>query len=232
MTAVVLLHPLALAGAVWAPVAAELSGDFPVVTPDLHGPRGNPWSTLDEAADQVAAQLPQPVHLVGMSMGGAVAMILAARHPDRVRSLTLADTTAWYGPDAPAVWAKRAEQAARYPREPQLDFQQKRWFTEEFRAARPDEVDRVCRIFLRTSGAAHAGAARAMGELDARPLLAAIAVPTLVLVGAEDYATPPVMAERLAAGIPGADLHILPGLRHLSLIERPQLASAIRAFVP
>jgi 3-oxoadipate enol-lactonase len=67
-----------------------------------------------------------------------------------------------------------------------------------------------------------------MGRLDARPLLSAVRAPTLVIVGQDDYATPPAMAGELAGGIPGATLLPLPGLRHLSLIERPELADVVR----
>jgi 3-oxoadipate enol-lactonase len=66
-----------------------------------------------------------------------------------------------------------------------------------------------------------------MGALDARPLLPAVTAPTLVLVGEEDYATPVADAATLTAGIPGATLRVLAGLRHLSLVERPELAADI-----
>jgi 3-oxoadipate enol-lactonase len=63
--------------------------------------------------------------------------------------------------------------------------------------------------------------------MDVRNLLPAITAPTLVLVGEEDYATPPDMARQLHDTIPGATLQVLPALRHMSLIERPALAETI-----
>jgi len=64
--------------------------------------------------------------------------------------------------------------------------------------------------------------------MDSRPLLPAVTAPTLVMAGRHDYATPPSMARVLADGIPGAELEILPDLRHLSLVERPLLAGRVR----
>src|SRR5262249_13817753 len=147
---------------------------------------------------------------------------------DRVRSLVLADTTAWYGEEAAGAWAERARKAVTVPRAKQVPFQLDRWFSPEFTADHSAEVDRVVKIFLRTNSEAHAPASIAMGAMDPGPLLAAITAPTLVMAGQLDYATPPAMARALAEGIAGAELEILPGLRHMSLVERPALADRVR----
>jgi 3-oxoadipate enol-lactonase len=224
----VLLHPLALAGELWAPQAERLAEYYEVFAFDLRGHGQSGWDgrpfTIAELAEDVIAALDglglESVRLAGMSMGGSVAMTLAGRHPERVGSLLLADTTAWYGPDAPTAWAERASKA-NGPRDKQLRFQVDRWFSEAFRAEQSEEVERVSRIFLATASPAHAAASLAMGALDARPLLPAIEAPTRVLVGEHDYATPPAMAELLAERIPNATLRVLPDVRHLSLIEVP-----------
>lgn len=231
---VVLLHPLALSGAVWEPVAGRLAGlGFQVVAVDLRGHGGSSWDGvafgIEELASDVVGVLDVlglgAVRLVGLSLGGSVAVTVAGRWPAWVRSLVLADTTAWYGEDARRKWKERAARARGVPRRAQLPFQVDRWFTEEFRAAEPAEVNRVAEIFVATDSAAHAAASVAMGELDARPLLAGVTAPTLVMVGEEDYATPVAHAATLAAGIPGATLRVLAGVRHLSLVERPDLAT-------
>lgn len=235
---VVLLHPLALSGELWRPLGSALADEFTVYGPDLRGHGGTSWDRggfgiadmAADLADALDALAVGPVHLLGMSMGGGVAMTYAAHRPDRVRSLVLADTTAWYGTDAPTVWAERARKAATVPRDKQVAFQVDRWFSDPFREAHPDQVRRVVDLFVATDSAAHAAACRAMGALDARDLLASITAPTLVLVGEHDYATPPAMAERLAAGIPGATLRVLPGLRHMALIEQPELAGTVREW--
>ncbi|MGH3164496.1 MAG: hypothetical protein ACRDN0_01210 [Trebonia sp.] len=98
-----------------------------------------------------------------------------------------------------------------------------------FRAAHPGTVERVRDIFLRTSGAVHAAACRALGALDANNHLARVTAPALVVVGAEDYATPPAMSKTIVDGIPGSDLAVLPGARHMSLIEEPAVWGRLAA---
>lgn len=236
---VVLLHPLALAGAVWQPVATPLAAGFQVFAPDLRGHGRTSWDRGPFGVEDMATDLAEAldtltlgsVHLVGMSMGGSVAMTFAGQHPDRVRSLTLVDTTAWYGENAVPTWAERAAKATAVPRDEQVGFQVDRWFTEAFRANRPAEVRRVVDIFVDTDSEAHAAACRALGALDARALLPSITARTLVLVGEQDYATPPAMARQLADAIPHASLAVLPDLRHMSLIERPELTAVLRAHL-
>jgi 3-oxoadipate enol-lactonase len=233
---VVLLHPLALSGELWRPLANALSDAFDVLSLDLRGHGasgwdGEPFSIEDMALDVAevldALELPS-VGMLGMSMGGSVAVTFAGLFPDRVGSLVLADTTAWYGDDAATAWAERARRAAEVPRAEQLPFQVDRWFSPAFRDRNPEEVDRVTKIFLRTDSGAHAAASTAMGRLDSRRLLPAVRASTLVIVGQDDYATPPDMAGELAGGIPGATLLALPGLRHMALVERPELADLVR----
>jgi len=58
-------------------------------------------------------------------------------------------------------------------------------------------------------------------------------VPALVLVGADDVATPPIRAERLAAALPNARLHVIPGAGHLSAVEAPaEVIREISEFLP
>lgn len=232
----VLLHPLALSGELWTPLAEALSDEFQVFALDLRGHGDSAWDgkpfSIEDLADDVARALDAldlpSASLLGLSMGGSVAVNFAGRFPERVRSLVLADTTAWYGEDAVAAWAERAEKAVTVPRAKQVPFQLDRWFSPEFRERHPEEADRVVKIFLRTNSEAHAAASIAMGAMDSRPLLPAVTASTLVLVGRHDYATPPSMARTLADGIPDAELEILPDLRHLSLVESPLLAGRVR----
>lgn len=228
---VVLLHPLALSGAVWKPMATSLGGAYRVAALDARGHGDSVWDrrpfTIADLAADVAAVIETldlgPAHVVGLSMGGSTAVVLAQDRPDLVESLVLADTTACYGPGRQEKWAERAHKAVAVPRARQLDFQVDRWFTEAYRKRDPQGVERVAEIFRLTDSRAHAAACTALGDLDATDRLGDIRARTLVLAGDEDYATPPAMAETLAAGIPGAELRILPATRHLSLIERPDI---------
>jgi 3-oxoadipate enol-lactonase len=227
---VLLLHPLALAGAFWDPLAMALASRATVLAWDARGHGASPWDgrpfTIEDMADDAAALIEsvadgRPVAVVGMSMGGCTAIALAQRHPHLVDRLVLADTTACYGPDREKAWEERAQNAQEKPRAEQVPFQVTRWFSDRFREEQPAAVQRVVDVFLETDSAAHAAASRAMGAFDGTEGLATIAADTLVVVGAEDYATPPAMAALLVDRIPGARLEVLDSARHLSLLERP-----------
>jgi 3-oxoadipate enol-lactonase len=236
----VLLHPLALSGEVWGTYGALLARSFDVIAPDARGHGSSGWDGenfgVDDLADDVAALLDglglDSALIGGMSMGGSTAISFAGRYPSRTERLLLADTTAWYGADAPASWEARAQGVVAKPRQAQVAFQIDRWFTEGFRKrGAADEVGRVTEIFLRTDSLAHAAACRALGTMDSRRLLPAISAPTLVLTGEEDYATPPAMGQAIADGVPAGAAVVLPGLRHMSLVEDPGLAGRTAEFL-
>ena len=137
----VLLHPLALSSEVWGTYGARLARSFDVIAPDARGHGKSGWDSepfgIDDLADDVAALLDglgvASAFVTGMSMGGSTAISFAGRYPSRADGLVLADTTAWYGEDAPATWAERAREVVAKPRELQVAFQADRWFTEDFR---------------------------------------------------------------------------------------------------
>lgn len=237
---VLILHPLAMAGSLWDPLARDLAtAGYQVVAPDARGHGGSGWDGGDFTVEGLAADAASlieelgigPTHVVGLSMGGSTALVLTATRPDLVGRLLLADTTACYGPGRLATWADRAVKAAGVPREKQLGFQLDRWFTDGFPERDPAEVRRVSQIFLATDSRAHAAACRALGGLDATALLPRIKAPTFVLAGEEDYATPPAMARTIAEAVPGARLRIVPAARHFSLIERPDLWPLVAAHL-
>ena len=235
----VLLHPLALSGAVWGEFADRLAADFDVIAPDARGHGDSTWDgepfTLDDLGDDVATLLDAlglpAAHVIGMSMGGSTAVSFAGRYPDRATALFLADTTAWYGEQAASAWDKRADDVLTKARERQVPFQVDRWFTEGFRRQNPAEVNRVVGVFLATSSVAHAQACRAFGAMDSRRLLPAITAPVSVVTGEEDYATPPEMGQAIADGVPSGQARVLPALRHMSLVEEPALAADAAAFL-
>ncbi len=228
---VVLLHSLALSGEMWDGLASHLASRFQVWSVDARGHGRSDWDgrpfTIEDMAGDLEAVLDalglSVAHLVGLSMGGSTALVFAASRPDRVGRLVVADTTANYGPDREAAWEQRARSALATPRREQLDFQLERWFSAAFREANPGEVKRIADLFLRADSAAHAEACRALGALDADDRLEDVRAETLVVVGSDDYATPPSMARSIARRIPRASYREVPGVRHMSLVECPSL---------
>jgi 3-oxoadipate enol-lactonase len=242
---VVLLHPLALSGKFWAPLATELATRFRVVTIDARGHGNSRWDgsefSIDDLAQDVSRVIDElglkRIGLIGMSMGGCVAIIVAASRPDRVRALVLADTTADYGPAKAERWAERERYALTTPRAEQLSFQVDRWFSPSFaeRERYQADVQHVCDVFLATDSRAHAVACRALGSFGATTDLESISSPTLVVVGEEDHATPLAMAEVLQSGIATSSLEVIHAARHFALIEAklrlPFLIDRILEFI-
>ena len=230
-TRIVLVHSLAMDHAFWSPVVGELAGVASIVAMDCRGhgksdkPRGR-YSVeqfADDVADVVDAARWSKAIVAGASMGGCVCLAFAARHAQRCSGLGLFDTTAWYGPQALAQWAERADKALVQGLDSLVDFQKTRWFGDRFRAERSDVVNESVAVFLRNDPVAYAETCRMLGACDLRAVLGDVRVPTRIAVGEEDYATPLAMAESLHIGIPGSTLTVIQEGRHLTPLERPVL---------
>ena len=204
-------------------------------TPAVRGPDGAYDASMDALLGDLLGLLDHlgldSVHYAGLSMGGFVGMRLAARHPDRVRSLTLLDTSA--GPEDP-------EKVTRY----RLLATVYRWFgiglvrgqveplmfgPTLLDSPRRQEVVEPWIATLRTVDRRGMKAA-ILGVTDREPIapeLGAVTAPTLVVVGAEDVATPVHKAEQIVARIRGARLEVVPGAGHSSTVEQPNAVSAL-----
>jgi 3-oxoadipate enol-lactonase len=237
---VALVHSLAMDHSFWTPVVERLAADATVLSFDCrgHGTSGKPPGpyTAELFADDLADLFdgigwPSAV-VAGASMGGCVSLAFAGRHPDRLAGLGLFDTTAWYGPDAPAQWAERADKALTDGLAGLVAFQKTRWFGDAFRDAHPDVVAASIAVFLKNDVRAYAETCRMLGAADVRAVLPTIKVPTRIVVGAEDYATPRAMAEALHAGIAGSALTVYAGGRHLTPLEMPdRVADELRGVI-
>ncbi|MGB5836923.1 MAG: alpha/beta fold hydrolase [Albidovulum sp.] len=102
-----------------------------------------------------------------------------------------------------------------------VDFQRTRWFSDAFRDAYPDRVEAAVEVFLANDTATFAETCRMLRRADLRAAMPGLTLPTDIVVGEEDYATPPEMAEAMQMAIPGATMRVLPGLRHLAPLEAP-----------
>jgi len=104
-----------------------------------------------------------------------------------------------------------------------------RWFTEDYAEREPGVVDRMRRMVAGNPAEGYTGCCAAIEHMDLRPDLPRIGAPTLVVAGADDAATPPEDAERIAAGVPGARLHVLGGGAHLASWERAEEVGGLLA---
>jgi 3-oxoadipate enol-lactonase len=230
-----LIHSLALDRTIWDGVVAQLGNDADVLTFDARGhgasskPPG-PYTTALFASDvrEILTSIGWDRTIVaGASMGGSVTIQFAVSYPEMLEGLALIDTTAWYGDDAPKSWHDRGQKALTEGLSSLIAFQQTRWFSDAFRTAHADIAKHFADVFLKTDLPAYAATCDMLGNFDLRNKLATIAVPTEILVGEEDYATPPDMARALNAGIAGSNLTIVPGARHLTPIEIPNRIAAL-----
>jgi 3-oxoadipate enol-lactonase len=222
-------HSLGASGRIFEPIRPTLENHGQVLTWDArgHGNSEKPvsgWTVEDLAADLRALieHLGEDRAVVaGLSMGGNTAVVYAVAYPDTLDGLILVDTTAWYGEDAPEVWEQKALNAETEGMEPVLAANMSRWFSDSFPDEHPDRVEMVAEMVLANDPSCYAAAGRALGRFDAREGLSQIDCPTLILVGSEDPATPPAMAEYLHQNIANSELHVLPGLRHMTPVEAP-----------
>jgi pimeloyl-ACP methyl ester carboxylesterase len=190
--------------------------------------------TRDDSMAAIARRIldaaPPRFALAGLSMGGYIALEIVRQAARRVAKLALLDTGS--RADTPEATAKRhtniaLAQSGRFDDviDPQFPL-----YVHPHRVgdkALKAEYLAMChdvgpQAYVRQQQAI-------MTRVDSRPLLPLIGCPTLVLVGAEDAATPPELSEEMAAGIPGATLVKVLGCGHLSTMERPEAVT--RALV-
>ena len=227
---IALIHSLAMDRRFWQPVVERLAQTTPVLTFDCRGhgqsdKPGGPY-TVELCARDLADLLDHVgwsrALVAGASMGGCITLAFAAAYPARTSALGLIDTTAWYGAEAPRQWAERADKAAQDGMAALVEFQTTRWFGDAFRAEHPEVVKASVDVFLKNDVAAYVETCKMLGAADLRAALAGMTMPTAIIVGDEDYATPVAMSEALHRAITGSTLTVLKGARHLTPLEVPE----------
>lgn len=230
-TCVLLIHSLAMDHRFWGRVAPLLAERTNVVVVDVRGHGASsvtkgPYSIRLFAQDLrklIDSLGYKKVIVSGASMGGCIALQFASDNTDITAGLGLIDTTAWYGAAAPKDWAERAEKAHSQGLASLVDFQKTRWFSDKFRQEHIEIVDECIRIFLENDIEGYVATCQAMGAFDGRTAMAAVRVPTEIIVGEEDYAAPVAMARALHEGIQDSSLTIIPASRHLTPLENPEI---------
>lgn len=239
-TPVVLAHALGLDLSMWDALTSHLAATRSVLRYDQRGhgasavPRG-PYR-LDELVDDAARVIREwgrgPVVFVGLSMGGMVGQGLAIRHPELVKGVVLANTTAKYPEAALAMWAQRIATVEQGGLPAIAEMAMERYFTAAFRAQQPEAAAAQRATLLRTSAAGYVAGCHAVAGVDWLEQLPRIACPTLVIAGAHDIGAPPAMAQAIAERVRGAELVTLAEASHISVVEQPvAFAAAVDAFL-
>jgi 3-oxoadipate enol-lactonase len=235
---VVLSHALGCDLRMWDAVAERLKQRFTVLRYDARGhgqsaaPAG-PYSMemlADDVAALIKAEASGPVHFVGLSMGGMTAQALAVRHPQLVKSITIANAANFYGEPAGAMWRARMSTALAQGVAAVAEGAIQRWFTPEFAADTTDggaaRVATLRQQLEKMAPEPYAASCGAVAAIDFRSSNQRITCPTLVIAGTRDEATPLALSEAIASSIPGAQLVTLPAA-HLSAFEKPQEFAAL-----
>jgi 3-oxoadipate enol-lactonase len=240
--ALLLLHAFPLGLFMWEAQVEALRSTHRVVRFDARGFGGSAGGegplTMERIADDGAALLDHlgigRAIVGGCSMGGYAAFAFVRRHPQKLAGLVLQDTRA--GADSAEARDGRAALAAKVLAEgagAAVEAFLPKLVGETTRRERPQLVAGLRERILSTSPQAIASALHGLAaRADSRETLPTIAVPTLVLVGAEDVLTPPDESATMAAAIPRARLDVVPGAGHLANLENPAAVNAaLRAFL-
>lgn len=226
MSTLVLLTSIAFDDASWQWL--DLPPDVQVATPVYpgHGPEGEwaPGVSLGDVADMIAAGCPGELDVAGISLGGILAQHLAVRHPERVRSLLVAGTTAHSGP---ATMLERARAAEAGMSEADVARTLERWFTPGMLARTPEHpgVAYARRRLAGIPGRSFGAAWRAMADHDLRGRLRAVGGHVTIVAGSADQAAPVAAVRELAAEFAGARFEVLDA-PHLMQVETPEVFSA------
>src|SRR5690606_30634360 len=196
----VLLHSLLSDRTSFEPLAARIAGERRLVLVNLPGFGASPpaGAALADYADAVAQvfddlALPPETDVLGNGLGGFVALLLASRHGARFARMVLVGSAIAFPEAGRATFRGLADKVERDGMGAAAQAPTRPMFPEPFIAARRDVVAGREAVFRRTDPGVFAAACRALAALDLEGDLARIRNPTLIVVGAEDQATPPVL---------------------------------------
>ncbi|GAB3690229.1 3-oxoadipate enol-lactonase [Saccharopolyspora tripterygii] len=228
---VVLSNSLGTDLRLWDEQVPALSERFRVLRYDQRGHGGTgaepgPYS-LDQLGGDVLELLDRldidKAHFAGVSLGGMTGMWLAERAPERIDRLALICTSADLGT---TPWLERAAKVRAQGMAAMVEPSLPRWFTPAT-AERPDIREKFEDMIVKADAEGYAACCEAIAGMDVLDGLAGITAPTLVIAGAEDAATPPSHAERIAEAVPGARVEVLSPAAHLANAEQPHAVNEL-----
>jgi len=231
---ILLLHSLGTNLHMWDPQAEALAAQYRVIRMDMRGhglteaPPG-PYTMAVLARDALALLDSLGIaaaHCGGVSIGGHIALQVAARAPGRVLSLLPCDTALEFG--GAANWTERMAAVAAGGLAAIADATMARWVCDRSLAASKG----LRRMLLATDPAGWLGCAAALRDTDPADLLGRLACPATIIVGERDQSTPPAAAAAIQAAIPGSTLVTLAEAAHIPNFEQaPAMTRAVLAHM-
>lgn len=163
--------------------------------------------------------------LVGVSVGGMIALGLAAREPERIENLVLSNTSYQIG--TADIWNDRIEAVKSGGTAGLVDAVMDRWFSRQYQLDNPQTMALWRNMLAQSPDEGYAGTCAAIRDADLSAQCAHIQCKTLCISGSEDGATAPAVVEALADRINEADYTVIDGAGHLPGIEQPQTVARL-----
>ncbi len=180
--------------------------------------------SLADMVDEIVGWVGEPVHVVGCSVGGILALHLALDHPELVSSLVIACTSASV---RRSIMLERADATTAMSEDEFVTSTLERWFTPQALSATPTAPVSYAENRLRTADRVGlADVWRAVAEHDVREGLHRIEVPTTCVAASQDVSAPIERLIELRDGIPGARLEVIDSA-HMAYLEQPGAFSSI-----
>lgn len=222
---VVFSHGLGLDLRLWDEIIPRLPQHLRLIRYDLRGHGGSsvpppPYSmgTMVRDAERLLEALGvRDCVFIGLSLGGMIAQGLAVKRLDLVRGLVLSNTATKIA--TPEIWEARMAQIRQGGLEAVAEAAMERWFSRAFRRAGGHLPWRE--RFLASPEPGYLGGCAAIAGTDFYTPTASLTLPTLVIAGSEDGATPPDLMRETAALIAGAEFQLIRGVGHLPCVENP-----------
>ncbi len=236
----VMLHSLLADRHAFDPVLPALAAKHRVTLinlPGFHGSLPTPLPLMDGyvAAIEDGFQefgVASDSILIGNGFGGTVALAFAMAHPERIAKLVLSDAAACFPPEGRQAFAVMAAKVAEGGLGAIAEIAAKRVFSPAYLAAHPEAIEERKAVLLEIDPQAFQAACKILQEADLEPLLHRMHVPTLVVCGEFDQATPPPLNKSIADKVAGCRYVELPGCGHCPPLEQPQaFLAAIKDFV-
>ena len=214
----------------WDAQAAALERDFRILRYDLRGHGGSEATPGDYSIAVLVSDLKAVLDsagvgkasVVGLGLGGAIAQAFAIEHPARVEKLVPCCCRARMVPDFAAMWHKLRDTVRQNGLESIVEPTVQRWFSEDFKAAHPDMLQKVRSMIRRTTLEGYLGVTAAFLGLDVEDRLPEIKAPTLYVSGAEDrLGGPPELMKELSEKVRGARHVSVPNAAHIANIQNP-----------
>jgi 3-oxoadipate enol-lactonase len=235
--ALVMTHSLGSDHHMWDAQIAAMRSQYYIIAIDNIGHGQSDALDGDYTVEQMAASVLavadaaelQQFHYCGLSVGGLTGQWLGVHHAERLLSLTLSNTAAKIG--AAETWQERIDIARNESMSGLVDTVIARWFSDGFEQRHPETFASARGTLAATNPVGYAGVCAALRDGDLRDAVASIGVPTLVIGGVNDLATPIDQARWLHTQIAGSKLVELDAA-HLSNLDRQtEFTAALDGFL-